>query len=156
MTTSLASHKISERVPDKIINDPAGIRIIKQSRPMIPQQSVIMLKTRSELTPFGPADVFDQLSFSQTPHLFVGRHKRGVFFEVEDHKLEEMALAREEVEVGMQKVGSVLQEIKRLALELTRSGKQQLMSLVCQDGVLVLHARTGGVLLPVSMKSYFE
>lgn len=156
----MGSHQIgvddSERIPDRIIDGVAGIQIIKESRSMVPQDRVVMLKTRSELTPFGPADVFDQLSFSQTPHLFVGRHKYGTFYEIEAHNLEEMALAREEVEEGMQKLGLILQEIKQLALELTRSGKQQLLSLVCKDGVLQVHERNGGVLLPVRLRTYFE
>lgn len=136
------------------LDDATGVFVIEESRLMVDQERIVELKTRSEMSTFIPAEVYDQVFFSQTPHLFVGRHRRGVFYEVKDHKLEDMTSEKNGVESGMRKVGLVLHELKRLASQFT--DKHRLMSLICQDGVLVLRARNGGISLPSGLRDYFE
>lgn len=134
-----------------------GIRVIRGGT-VVPQPSLIKLKTRSERSrplidwPF----IYPQLALGQTPALIVGVHSRGEVHTLRTTKLDAPALedVRTEVQPRLRRLSKLLEEIWLVVAEI---GKETRVSLLCRKGVLSLVERTSGEdLLPQDVLERFE
>ena len=122
------------------------------------QESIIELTTRSEnyTQNLDWAEVFPQLYLSQTPHLYVGVHSVGRFFDVRKQSLDslEMVSQREKAETSPRKLGNVLRMIQKIVVKHGRAGR---LSLVCEKGTLRAYERVSTQsCLPAEVIQRFE
>lgn len=122
----------------------SGVTVQKTTpRVLVPQTSLIELKTRVSHKALDWVDTYPQLYLSQTTYLYLAKHTRGSFNQVEKFALtgQEMKPHARRAEQGMGRLVNVLAEI------LTEVRKQEtgtLMSLLCVGKKLSLHKRTTG------------
>lgn len=85
-------------------------------------------------------DVFGQLFFSQTPQLMIGKHKEGLFHEVERLSMYDLKELCDEsgqsIDISVRKLRKLLHSI--LAFILAREADQTI--LVCENGQLAAYA----------------
>ena len=91
----------------------AGLNIYRTSYPSPPLSSFIEKKTRSSKGELDYIDIYGQLIFSQTPHLYVARHTRGLFTSLEKVSLGEGKLRDIETSTTgiMGKVAGMIKEM---------------------------------------------
>jgi len=145
LTAALSGLGISSQTPAADKRPPIpGISIIHTaSRALVPQASLIELKTRASHRPLDWAETYPQLYLSQTAYLYLAMHKKGNFIEVMKVSLasEAMRVQAKEAEAGMGKLRAVLAEV----LSVVRSeGGGVGLSLVQEAGELVLYKRKKG------------
>jgi hypothetical protein len=122
---------------------------------LVPQSSIIELKTRSFRAPFDRDDVYPQLFFSQTPLLYLARYDRGRFSGVEDITLSSMTREATAAASGLRKLAAELENI----LKMVRKGDMgKKLSLVYSGGALTLYKREeGGIVgLPQELAKLFQ
>ncbi|TDL17770.1 hypothetical protein BD410DRAFT_729467 [Rickenella mellea] len=118
----------------------SGIQIYRTTSPrLVPQSSLIELMTRASHKLLNWSEVYPQLYLSQTPHLYLAKHRKGVFMDVEKIPIdgEEMEPYMREVEQRIGKLRDVLVHI----LKAVREDIGTLFSLVCENGRLALCRR---------------
>jgi len=91
----------------------AGLAIYRTSYPSPPLSSFIEKQTRSAQGELDYIDIYGQLIFSQTPHLYVARHNRGYFSSLEkvslgEGKLQDIAVSTQGI---MGKVAGMIKEM---------------------------------------------
>ncbi|ETW82298.1 hypothetical protein HETIRDRAFT_168757 [Heterobasidion irregulare TC 32-1] len=133
------------------------LRIIRAGAAQL-QESIIELTTRSEdyTQNLDWAEVFPQLYLSQTPHLYVGVHSVGRFFDVRKQSLDslEMISQREKAETSLRKLGNALRMIQKIVVKHGRAGR---LSLVCEKGTLRAYERVSTQsCLPAEVIQRFE
>ncbi|OAX36391.1 hypothetical protein K503DRAFT_721461 [Rhizopogon vinicolor AM-OR11-026] len=121
-----------------------GVTIIHTSpRKVVPQASLIEMKTRAVRRELDWAEVYPQLYLSQTAFLYIAKHDRGNFNTLEKVELgaESMLPHTRSAEQGVAKLKVVLQDI------LDAVKKEDVgvgMSLVGKNGKLILYRRHEG------------
>jgi hypothetical protein len=122
----------------------SGISCLETNpRKLVPQSSLIELKTRAAHRELDWHEAYPQLYLSQTAYLYLAKHQKGSFVTVEKVELGGAGMRRyaSEAEAGMGKLREVLKEV----LEAVRKeGHGVPLSLVCQGGRLALHKRQAG------------
>ncbi|KAG1805868.1 hypothetical protein EV424DRAFT_1578108 [Suillus variegatus] len=118
---------------------------IRQTTPrkVVPQSSLIELKTRAARREIDWAEVYPQLYLSQTAFLYIAKHERGSFNTLEKVELgsESMQTHARHTQQGVAKLKLVLQDI------LDAVKKEDVgvgLSLVAKDGKLALYKRHEG------------
>ncbi|KAG2109056.1 uncharacterized protein F5147DRAFT_693865 [Suillus discolor] len=118
---------------------------IRQTTPrkVVPQSSLIELKTRAARREIDWAEVYPQLYLSQTAFLYIAKHERGSFNTLEKVELgsESMQTHARRTQQGVAKLKLVLQDI------LDAVKKEDVgvgLSLVAKDGKLALYKRHEG------------
>jgi len=108
------------------------IRVIPSNHPHPPQSSLIEIKTHNWTRALDLNDTYGQLVFSQTPWLYVGRHKEGDFSvePVQKLSLDDVDFLRtaEEQKEVIRRVGGMLRKMVEIVRE---EGK---VGFVCVDG----------------------
>lgn len=165
-TTSLniataTSQKASESLRP-IIN---GLQVMRTSNLMVPQASLVEIKTKKLPNGLKWNDVYPQLYLSGTPNLMVGYHLSGNFTAIEryhpdDSEDQKMVAVREKTQEGVNKLAVVLRLIRDAVLALTENNSggdrsERLLSLICQKKDLKLYERTGGSKLPKEVVAHF-
>jgi hypothetical protein len=105
---------------------------------LAPQSTIVEMKTCKLNLNIKMKQVWLQLFLSQTPHLYIGRHDKGTFTEVQKLRLDDMAYATGGAQVGLRKLVQVLKSIVELV---KKEGKGRKLSLIFQSGVLKVHER---------------
>lgn len=130
----------------------SGITVIKSGR-LVPQSSLIELKTRSVNTNVNKRDFYPQLLFSQTPTVLLARHNYGKFLSCEPLQLVDMAEEEWRAQRGLKVLGDVLVEFRELAMGHWQGGK---FSLVCRGDKLEVFRREGEARLPPNLLAHFQ
>lgn len=96
-----------------------GMKIYRTPYPSPPLSSFIEKKTRTANGQLDYIDIYGQLVFSQTPHLYVARHNRGNFQDLEQVSLGSGKLAKiaKVTEGVMGKVAGMLAEMMEVVHE---------------------------------------
>jgi len=121
-----------------------GVSITRTTpRKVVPQTSLIELKTRAARREVDWAEIYPQLYLSQTALLYIAKHERGNFNTLEKVELgsESMQTHARRAEQGVAKLKLVLQDI------LDAAKKEDMgvgLSLVAKDGKLALYKRHEG------------
>ncbi|KDQ06416.1 hypothetical protein BOTBODRAFT_181611 [Botryobasidium botryosum FD-172 SS1] len=109
---TLASSAPTPKTPEST----SEINIVRAGK-LVPQASIMELKSRSTRAVIDWKGVWPQVFFSATPTTVLGRHERGKFVSVERKSLEEMDSAyAEEAEAGFGKLIQALREIRAVVL----------------------------------------
>ncbi|KAG8905589.1 hypothetical protein FRB99_008587 [Tulasnella sp. 403] len=115
---------------------------------MVPQSSLIELKTRSAKRPLEWDEVYAQLYFSQMPYLYVARHNNGKFSDVRN-----LSITGSHLQACAKRAESGMAQLKAALLSILRAvraqGAEARLSLVYRDGQLVLYKRKEGAGRPV-------
>jgi len=121
-----------------------GISVIHtSSRALVPQSSLIEIKTRASHRALDWTEAYPQLYLSQTAFLYLAKHNRGLFVDVERVSLSgnSMKVHAKQAEAGMGKLRAVLTEV----LSAVRNqGSGVGLCLVQEAGNLVLYERQEG------------
>ncbi|KAI5782088.1 hypothetical protein DFH27DRAFT_488138 [Peziza echinospora] len=109
---------------------------------LVPQESIIEVKTRGSYRPIDLSDQIPQLWFSNTTHLFVGYHQRGNFKTIEKQNMagtdfESWEKTNQE---DLKKLVGLLQKI----VAITREAPEKNFQLAFVGGKLKLHAMGEG------------
>lgn len=110
---------------------------------LVPQSSLIEIKTRSMKKPLDWYEIYPQLHLSQTPWLYLAKHDRGTFTAVEKHELRSGAMA-EYARVAADGIGKLRKVLEEILSKVTQIGEGVPLSLVCISGKLMLHRRKEG------------
>ncbi|ORY90642.1 hypothetical protein BCR35DRAFT_328415 [Leucosporidium creatinivorum] len=135
-------------------NPSTGIKILR-SGTLAPQSSIVEIKTRSLFpTPnYNLNECIHALVFSQTPHLFVGRHDRGRFNKILNFDLEDLGTEKKMIKSDIYKAIEVLKSVREV---MRKEGGAKRMSLVFSNGEFTIHENKGIVGLPDELKEYFK
>lgn len=108
----------------------------------IPQSSLIKIKSRSarNVSKFDWTAAYIQLFLGQTPNLFIGIHRAGMFYDVQKSTMEsaEMKVASETAQPALKKLRTLLEDIVFIALRHNTTGR---LSLICKDEQLMIYER---------------
>ncbi|KAI6014620.1 hypothetical protein EDC04DRAFT_2608973 [Pisolithus marmoratus] len=151
--TSFSAWGIGTREASQLTNDLAyssrfGIKVkLTSPRSVLPQSSMIEIKTRAAHRELDWTDVYPQLYLSQTPYLYLAKHSRGTFGRVEKVRINsrEMAASTREAEVAMVKLEALLGDILKAV---RKHGEGVPLSLVYRAGELQLYKRKDGTRQP--------
>jgi hypothetical protein len=130
--------------PQAIVPIVRGVSITRTTpRKVVPQTSLIELKTRAARREIDWEEIYPQLYLSQTALLYIAKHERGNFNTLEKVELgsESMQTHARRAEQGVAKLKLVLQDI------LDAAKKEDMgvgLSLVAKDGKLALYKRHEG------------
>ena len=111
--------------------------VVSKSGPVIPQDSLVELKTARLGLGNTLRQAFLQLYLSQTPHLFVGIHLHGLFEKIERIASQDMVTERKKATRSLQRLVLVLHAVRQLAIERPMSP----LSLVFRDRRLCMYER---------------
>ncbi|KIO08991.1 hypothetical protein M404DRAFT_22218 [Pisolithus tinctorius Marx 270] len=116
-------------------------------RSVLPQSSVIEIKTRAARRELDWKEVYPQLYLSQTSYLYLAKHTRGTFGRVEKFQInsEGMAAHAREAEASMAKLEALLSAILKAV---RKYGEGVPLSLVYRAGELQLYKRKRGTRRP--------
>lgn len=130
--------------PQATVPSVRGVSINRTTpRKVVPQASLIELKTRAARRELDWAEIYPQLYLSQTAFLYIAKHERGSFNTLEKVELgsESMKIHARRAEQGLAKLKLVLQDI----LDAARMEDEGVgLSLVAKDGKLALYKRREG------------
>jgi hypothetical protein len=121
----------------------------------VPQSSIVELKTTVK-PQINMAETFSQLYFSQTQHLFVGKHQRGTFHKIEQHQLGTGVLAgyQQKAQPNMQRLGSLLRNVQNIAI---KRGAADPFAVIWSDGHLSIRGIKNHIsMLPEELLGRFE
>ncbi|KAI6103155.1 hypothetical protein EDD16DRAFT_1727661 [Pisolithus croceorrhizus] len=121
-----------------------GVKVKMSSpRSVVPQSSVIEIKTRAVHKELDWKEFYPQLYLSQTLHLYLAKHTRGTFSPVEKFQLysEGMAVHARGAEAAMAKLEVLLNAILKAV---RKHGEGVPLSLVYRAGKLQLYKRSKG------------
>lgn len=151
-------------------NTPPLIDIVPVGSNLVPQSSLIHVKTRSKRQ-FGVFDwqsTLAQLYFSGVPNLYLGVHDKGYFESISTRDPAsilngdgESALLSHRSSASQRKVGGLLAEIQKVVVReharLIQKGiAKPLFSLLSRAGELWLYERRGGAVLPEELRKVFS
>lgn len=150
---SFSALSTGTRGGSQLSNDPAyssrfGIKVkLTSPRSVLPQSSVIEIKTRAARRELNWKEVYPQLYLSQTPYLYLAKHTRGTFGRVEKVRIDSrgMAAHTREAEAAMVKLEALLSDILRAV---RKHGEGVPLSLVYRAGELQLYKRKEGTRQP--------
>ncbi|KAG6327426.1 hypothetical protein ID866_11663, partial [Astraeus odoratus] len=121
-----------------------GIKVkLTSPRSVVPQSSVIEIKTRASHRELDWKEAYPQLYLSQTPYLYLAKHSRGQFGPVEKVQLNSQAMASltTEAEAAMGKLEVLLETLLKAV---RKQGEGVPLSLVYREGKLRLYKRKRG------------
>ncbi|KDQ06415.1 hypothetical protein BOTBODRAFT_39619 [Botryobasidium botryosum FD-172 SS1] len=102
------------------------IRVVRAGQ-LVPQSSLMELKTRSAKGNVRWKDIWPQAFFSGTPTVVVGRHEEGNFVSIERKSFEGMY--SEQAGVGLEQLIQVLKDIRDIVVS---RGKGRGVTLICE------------------------
>lgn len=109
-----------------------------------PQSTLIEMTTRSEISAarFDWKDAYPQLYLSQTPYHYLAVHRSGTFFSIAKREIgkRDLVAIESRAQPGFKKLRKILGEIQT---RVKKGGADGRISLVCKDGILKVHERTG-------------
>lgn len=151
--TSFSARGIRTREALQLTNDLAyssrfGIKVkLTSPRSVLPQSSVIEIKTRAAHRELDWTEVYPQLYLSQTPCLYLAKHLRGRFGRVAKVQINSrgMTARAREAEAAMVKLEALLGDILRAVRD---HGEGVPLSLVYRAGELQLYKRSEGTRQP--------
>lgn len=150
----LSNMKISSGSSPAPTTDLYGVTIQKSPhQELVPQSSLIELKTRAAYKQLEWDEVYPQLYLSQTGYLYLAKHTKGVFQPVEKTKLADMKAEATRAEGDMSKLKAVLDAI--LAKVREAGSETTEFSLVCYENKLALYKRKGGKPIPQEILDKF-
>ncbi|KAI5989810.1 hypothetical protein F5J12DRAFT_501599 [Pisolithus orientalis] len=146
---SFSSLSIGERGPSTLSDGLAyssrfGMKVkLTSPRSVLPQSSVIEIKTRAARREVDWKESYPQLYLSQTPYLYLARYTRGTFGPVEKVHInsQEMASHAREAEAAMAKLEALLSALLKAV---RKYGEGVPLSLVYRAGKLQLYKRKEG------------
>ncbi|KAI5987856.1 hypothetical protein EDD15DRAFT_1406470 [Pisolithus albus] len=118
-----------------------GVKVkLTSPRTILPQSSVIEIKTRAICRELDWKEVYPQLYLSQTPCLYLAKHSRGMFGQVEKVQINSHAMAAHTRQAGvaMVKLEALLSDILKIV---RKHGEGVPLSLVYHGGELRLYKR---------------
>ncbi|TDL16805.1 hypothetical protein BD410DRAFT_730790, partial [Rickenella mellea] len=138
-TTSPATH-----FPDNEPRSFSGIQIHRTTpRTLVPQSTLIELKTRVFQKPVAWSKIYPQLYLSQTPYLYLANHLKGEFIDVEKIKTDDKQMER-----YMMKAEESMGRLRDLLVQILKAVRNEdgdeVFSLVREDGRLALYRREKG------------
>lgn len=139
-----ASRSRDTKKPEATVPTVRGVSITQTTpRKVVPQASLIELKTRAAKREIDWAEIYPQLYLSQTAFLYIAKHERGNFNTLEKVELGSVSMQTHarHAEQGVAKLELVLQDI------LDAAKKEDVgvgLSLVSKDGKLALYKRHEG------------
>lgn len=145
---SIGTRGASKLPKDPVYSNRFGVKVkLTSPRTVLPQSSVIEIKTRARCRELDWKEVYPQLYLSQTPCLYLAKYERRKFAQVEKVQINSQAMAAHtrEAEVAMVKLGSLLSDIPKTARE---HGDGVPLSLVYHAGELQLYRRKEGTVHP--------
>jgi len=137
----------SQSSQQKIVSTPSahlGIAVVHTiPRELVPQSSLIEIKTRASHKALDWEEAYPQLYLSQTAYLYLAKHERGAFREPEKIQLAgpSMKVHAEYAQVGMGRLEAVLTAV---LAAVRKQGQGVGLSLVCEGGKLALYKRKEG------------
>ncbi|EIN10493.1 hypothetical protein PUNSTDRAFT_132583 [Punctularia strigosozonata HHB-11173 SS5] len=119
---------------------------VKQSHPreLVPQSSLIELKTRSVRKEMDWDEVFPQLYLSQTAWLHIARHERGKFSAPEKVELSSPQMLAHAKEAEESTMGMLKKTLEEVLVVVRREGEGTPLCLTCIGGKLSLYKRKLG------------
>ncbi|KAI6006616.1 hypothetical protein F5J12DRAFT_101327 [Pisolithus orientalis] len=129
---------------DSAFSSRFGMKVkLTSPRSVLPQSSVIEIKTRAARRELDWKEVYPQLYLSQTSYLYLAKHTRGTFGRVEKFQInsEGMAAHAREAEASMAKLEALLSAILKAV---RKYGEGVPLSLVYRAGELQLYKRKQG------------
>ncbi|KAG2112945.1 hypothetical protein BD769DRAFT_1673915 [Suillus cothurnatus] len=139
-----ASNTLDTKKPQVTVSTVRGVSITQTfPRKVVPQASLIELKTRAAHRELDWAEIYPQLYLSQTAFLYIAKHERGNFNTLEKVELgsECMQTHARRAEQGVAKLKLVLQDILDAA---KKEGVGVGLSLVAMGGKLALYKHHEG------------
>ncbi|KAG8898600.1 hypothetical protein FRC00_002592 [Tulasnella sp. 408] len=125
------------KAPAKKASSFAGLNVKPSgNRAMIPQSSIIKLKTRAEHKPLNMDDVGPQIYLSQTPYLYLAKHTRGEF-----QPAQRILPDTEKIELQLGRLREALLDIVEVVRE---QAQGEGLCLICVDRKLELYKRKVG------------
>lgn len=121
-----------------------GISIVRTAaQSLIPQSHLIEIKTRAAHRELDWAEVYPQLYLSQTAYLYLAKHTKGNFGEVEKIALggANMTVHANRAKTGIGKLKALLDDI---LIVVRKEGSGAGLRLVSTGGELTLHKRAAG------------
>jgi hypothetical protein len=139
----VTSKATSSNVPGTSTTKSAVSVIRTTPRTLLPQSSLIEMKTRAASRPFDWSEAYPQLYLSRTEHLYLAKHAGGKFMAVEKYQLsgDNLKVYAREAKAGMGKLKALLVEVLDAA---RNAGAGVGMSLICVNGKLELFERKAG------------
>jgi len=141
----------SSSVNDSVLAQSRPLKIISEGK-MRPHDTLLKLKTRSMHNPPDDLDGYIQLYLAGAKHLYIGRHNRGNFAEVEKYDFSTIpsSLNAGAVKLAIATLNAALVMVVE---EVRKAGeKSPKMTLLFQDGDLRLMERLEGSPAPFSSK----
>lgn len=165
-----SSSKSSSPTRPSSSNTPPLINIIPVGDALVPQSSLIHVKTRSkrQLGVFDWQQTLAQLYFSGVPNLYLGVHERGYFESISTRDSasiikdgDDAGLIGHRSTASQRKVGGLLAELQQTVVReharlIKKDVERPLFSLLSRGGGLWLYRRKGGVVLPDELRVVFS
>ncbi|KAL4249380.1 hypothetical protein ABKN59_006919 [Abortiporus biennis] len=159
LSNLLSGLAVSSSLPQSQLpeDSPGDIKVIRAGC-TVAQEDIVEMVTRSQRNAanFDWDHVYPQVFFSQTPHLFLAIHNRGVFEEVQKEVLgsPKMKSVERNLETGLKKLRSALETIQNLVID---HGKNGWLTLICQEGELRVYERVSNQkCLPADIMARFD
>ncbi|GJJ10487.1 hypothetical protein Clacol_004713 [Clathrus columnatus] len=140
----------------KIATYKGGFLSVQTVGKLVPQESIIELKTKGEIVnPVCYDDLYVQLLFAQISNIYTGRHKRGEFYTVEKTSMDAIKeKAGDTMDDRLKLLKKLLDEIQRVVLENIEDGGS-LSIVVAGNGTLKVLKREGkNGLLPENILNF--
>ncbi|KAI5989813.1 hypothetical protein F5J12DRAFT_727783 [Pisolithus orientalis] len=141
---SVETRETSAFPDDSAYSSQFGMKIkLTSPRSVLPQSSVIEIKTRSARRELDWKEVYPQLYLSQTPYLYLAKHTRGTFGPVEKVQINSQGMIAHtrEAEATMAKLEALLNAILKAV---RKHGEGVPLTLVYRAGKLQLYTRKAG------------
>ncbi|KAI6106598.1 hypothetical protein EV401DRAFT_2077827 [Pisolithus croceorrhizus] len=138
---SIGTRRTSKFSNDSVYSSRFGVKVkLTSPRIVLPQSSVIEIKTRASCRELDWKEVYPQLYLSQTPYLYLAKYARRKFGQVEKVKIntQTMATHTKEAEAAMVKLEALLSDILKTV---RKHGDGVPLSLVYHAGELQLYKR---------------
>ncbi|KAG8946974.1 hypothetical protein FRC04_011270 [Tulasnella sp. 424] len=127
----------SSKAPARKTTSFAGLTVKpSENRMMVPQSSIIKLKTRAEHKPLNMEDVGPQIHLSQTPYLYLAKHVRGDF-----QPAQRIIPDVQKIELQLGKLREALLDIVEVVRE---QAQGEGLALTCVERKLELYKRGTG------------
>ncbi|KAI6001140.1 hypothetical protein EDC04DRAFT_1067456 [Pisolithus marmoratus] len=138
---SIGTRGVSTHSNDSTSSTRFGMKVnMTTPRSVVPQSSVIEIKTRAAHKELDWKEFYPQLYLSQTFHLYLAKHTRGTFGRVEDFQISSQGMAAHarNAEAAMAKLVTLLSDILKAV---RKYGEGVPLSLVYRAGKLQLYKR---------------
>lgn len=151
--------KTTSKATRKIATFQGGFLAVQTAGKLVPQESIIELKTKGSWSPpVNYDDLCVQLMFANISNLYTGRHERGTFHTVEKETLSSIKeKVGEGFEDGLKLLKKALDEIQRIVLEnLEDGGSLSLVLRKGDKGLEVLKRKGKDGLLPENILAFIH